>query len=342
MRSALQAKEWDVVLADYSLPHFTALDSLQVLKQCGLDVAFIVVSGSVGERAAVEVMRAGAHDFFLKDNLMRLPAAVERERSEARVRLERKRAMQDLQESQERLRQAVNARDEFLAIASHELKTPLTSLTLNVQSARVLLAKADETSEPLDKLRTRLESAERQTARLTALLNKLLEVTRITSGKLVPAREKLDMRESLQSVLSGLQELARASGSLFRVSAATPVVGRWDRLGIDSVIFNLISNAIKFGERKPIDVELDVQDELARLIVTDHGIGIPPSEQERIFYRFERAVPQKHFGGFGLGLWIVRQIIEAHGGTIAVASKPNCGSIFTVQLPLGNLPAQDE
>ncbi len=334
LRAALERELWDVVLSDYSMPQFDALDALRILKEVQPDVPFIVVAGSVGEPAAVAAMKAGAHDFFLKDNLARLPSAVARERREATVRRERKRAIEELRESQKELRQAVNARDEFLSIASHELKTPLTSLTLNVQSARNLVDRANPSAVPLGKLGARLDGAARQAARLAALINNLLEVTRITSGKLVPLRESLDLRDVVRFVVAGLREALRASSSELRVVAPAPVVGQWDRIGIESVTFNVISNAIKYGRGQPIDVELHEQKGLAHLVVTDRGIGIPRSDQERIFQRFERAVPHQHYGGFGLGLWISRQIVEAHGGTIAVASQQERGSVFTIVLPL--------
>lgn len=334
LRAALGDGVWDLILADYSMPQFTAPDALAILKDLQLDIPFIIVSGSVGETAAVEVMKAGAHDFFLKDNLARLAVAVRRERSEACIRLERKRALQDLQESQERLRQAVVARDEFLSIASHELKTPLTSLTLNIQSARVALSALGVTTLPADKLRAKLESAARQTGRLAALIDNLLQVTRINSEAMALAPESVDLYETLRSIRAELADAIRVSGSELRVMAAERVIGSWDRMGIESVVRNLVSNAIKYGGGKPIDVEIDIRADAACMVVTDRGIGIAASEQERIFHRFERAVPSEHYGGLGLGLWIVRQIVEAHGGTISVASKPQCGSIFTVILPL--------
>ena len=333
-RAALASGGWDVIVADYSMPQFTAPDALAILKELGLDIPFIIVSGSVGETAAVEAMKAGAHDFFLKDNMARLAAAVQRERSDARVRSERRHALQDLQESQERLRQAVVARDEFLSIASHELKTPLTSLTLNIQSARVALSALGAPTLPADKLRNKLENAARQAGRLAALIDNLLQVTRINSEGMALTPESVDLCETLRSVRAELADAIRVSGSELRLTATDRVIGNWDRLGVESVVRNLISNAVKYGGAKPIDVELDVRADAACMVVTDRGIGIAQSEQERIFHRFERAVPSEHYGGLGLGLWIVRQIVEAHGGSISVASKPQCGSIFTVVLPL--------
>ena len=115
---------------------------------------------------------------------------------------------------------------------------------------------------------------------------------------------------------------------------AQEVVGLWDRVRLDSVIGNLVSNAVKFGEGKPINVSVSCDGSVARIVVTDQGIGIAPEEQARIFGKFERAVSERHYGGFGLGLWVVRQIVEAHGGSIRVASEAGKGSTFVVELPL--------
>lgn len=333
VRAALSEGEWDVILADYFMPAFTAADALAIVRERGSDLPFIIVSGSVGEELVVEAMRAGAHDFFLKHNLTRLASAIERERGEARVRQQHRVALHELQESQQRLREAVRARDEFLSIASHELKTPLTTQSWQVQSARQLLDAPKITAASREKLKTKLDGVSRQISRMTTLINSLLEVTRITSGRLTLSPEVVDLREAVDTAVAALQDSVRRSGSTITVSGGAPITGRWDRLGIESVIGNLLSNALKYGEGKPVEVEVDSVGDQGRLVVTDHGIGIPPTEQERIFHRFERAVPEQHYGGFGLGLWVARQIIEAHGGTIAVASKPNCGSIFTVLLP---------
>ncbi len=334
LRAALADGSWDVIIADYSMPQFTAPDALAIVKALDLDVPFIIVSGSVGEEAAVEAMRAGAHDFFLKGHLTRLAAAVQRERGEARLRKERREAISELEESRERLRDAVRARDEFLSIASHELKTPLTSMSLQVETAQLLLQNPEQLPQHAAKLQAKLGSVSLQVSRLTTLINNLLDVARITSGRMALSPEPTDLRESVGTAVTALGELCARSGSVLELKAAAPVVGDWDRLRIESVIFNLLSNAIKYGEGRPIGVQVDIDAGRARLIVADQGIGIPTEEQERIFRRFERAVPPQHFGGFGLGLWVVREVVDAHGGTIAVSSAPHAGSTCTVHLPL--------
>ena len=131
----------------------------------------------------------------------------------------------------------------------------------------------------------------------------------------------------------GFVRSAHDAGSELKLRSEGPVVGLWDPERIDSVITNLLGNAIKYGEGKPITVGVDDLGGEARITVHDVGIGIAPEDQERIFGRFERAVSIRHYGGFGVGLWISRQIVEAHGGRIEVTSAPGGGSVFAVVLP---------
>lgn len=325
MRSALAEDPFDVVIADYSLPTFGAREALEILHESGHDLPFLIVSGTIGEETAVDALKAGAHDFLLKDRLARLLPAIERELREAVVRRERRDTLAMLKE-------AVRARDEFLSIASHELKTPLTSLDLQIANALKTLHR--EAGLGLaDSLVPKLEVAARQVDRLTALIDNLLDVTRITSGRLPLTRIRVDLFELVRGMLTRLKETLARSASAVALKCEGPVVGAWDPLALESVIGNLLTNAAKFGEGRPIEISLEEAAGTARLIVRDHGIGIDADAQERIFQRFERAVSSRHYGGFGIGLWVTRQVVEAHGGQIAVTSEPGAGSTFTVSLP---------
>jgi anti-sigma regulatory factor (Ser/Thr protein kinase) len=178
-----------------------------------------------------------------------------------------------------------------------------------------------------------LAAAERQTRRIAKLVASLLDVSRITAGRLDLEVEEVDLATVVQEVLSRHEEELQAAGCALTVRCAGPAVGTWDRLRLDQVVTNLVSNAVKYGAGRPVEVLVRADDHTATLMVRDHGIGIPPEHQKRIFDRFERVVSGRHYGGFGLGLWIVRQIVEAFGGSIDVASQPGEGSTFTVQFP---------
>jgi signal transduction histidine kinase len=334
--AALRAHEWDVILSDYSMPDFDVATALRILKDGERDVPFIIVSGIVGDETAAAAMRAGAHDFFLKDRLDRLPSAIERELGDARVRLEKRNAIELLKESERQLRTAVKARDEFLSIASHELRTPLTPLVLQLEATLAVLRTSRRAGAPppVANIEARLETAVRAVGRVTMLINRLLDVTMITSDALTVSPTQVDLGALVEDVVRSMSELASRAGSPLIVTTHEPVTGLWDPAGLETIVTNLLSNAIKFGCGKPIEVEVGRQTDSACLTVVDHGIGIPLDAQQRIFERFERAVPTRHYGGFGVGLWVARQIVRAHGGDISITSAPDTGSTFVVTLPI--------
>jgi signal transduction histidine kinase len=236
---------------------------------------------------------------------------------------------------QEDLREAVAVRDEFLSIAGHELRTPLSALTLDLSSLerRLAAGAAASTLAGFDSFRQRTHRAVRQVERLTQLVNRLLEVTRLRDGHLLLEREPLDLRDPVREVVDRLGEQAEQAGCAIALKADQAVEGNWDALAIEQVTINLLTNAIKYGAGKPIEVTVVGDAEGAQLTVRDQGIGVPPDDVAHIFDRFRRAVPARHFGGLGLGLYVARQIVDAHGGRIAVSSQPGVGSSFVVHLP---------
>ncbi len=238
----------------------------------------------------------------------------------------------DRKEREAALHEAVRQRDEFLSIASHELRTPLTTLRLQVQWLERALAGPAEVGTP--RLARSVRLAAMQTERLAQLVELLLDVSRISGGALTLERTSVDLAALASEVVDRLRPSLEAAGCATAVRAVA-VVGSWDRLRLELVITNLLVNAAKFGAGKPIEVEVEAGADSARLRVRDHGIGVPASDQPHIFERFARAVSASHYGGFGLGLWISREIVAAHGGTIEVESEPGAGASFTVTLPVG-------
>ncbi len=223
---------------------------------------------------------------------------------------------------------AAQAREEFLQVASHELRGPIGTLRLTVQ-----LLDRDARKGHTDALSDRLRIIDRQAGRLGRLSDMLLDVSRITAGRLDLAREPGDLAALVREVVSRHEDEAAEAGVELRVVAPAEVRCAFDAARMDEVVSNLISNAVKYGRDAPVDVRVRGEPGRAILEVADHGIGIAPEDQERIFGRFERAVSARHFSGIGLGLWIVRQLVEAHGGGIRVTSAPGRGSTFTVELP---------
>ncbi|HET7754790.1 MAG TPA: ATP-binding protein [Anaeromyxobacteraceae bacterium] len=254
---------------------------------------------------------------------------------------ERKRAQEAQQRAQEAaerervLREALEARDQFLQIASHELRTPLTSLELHLASFRRLAKTHPEAPVSDEKVQAKWDVISKQVDRLEALVMNLLDVVRITSGRIELARERIDLGELVSGVVARMKDSTDRARAHIAVHVAEPVVGSWDRSYLETVVVQLLTNAVKFGEEKPIAVGVAAKRDIAVLTVSDRGIGISEVDRERIFGRFERAVSVNHFGGFGTGLWIARQAVEAHGGSIRVAGLEGGGSVFTVELPFG-------
>ncbi len=316
LEAALRRRDWDLVLSDYAMPSFTGLDALRIVQASKLDLPFIIISGTIGEDVAVDAMLAGAHDFMVKGRLARLVPAIHREVREARLRRERlvERARSEAERDRliAELREAVHARDTFLALASHELKTPLTSMMLHIQGLQRPHRSGSLAAIPFEQLEGKIDTIGRQALRLASLTKNLLDVARITSGRLVLQRESLDLAALVHEVVDQQRELGDP-GSPVNLQA-TPAIGSWDRTRLETVVANLLSNALKFGEGQPIEIVVSDKARAAEVRVCDHGIGITAEQQARIFEKFERAVPAEHYGGLGLGLWIVRQIVEAHAG----------------------------
>jgi signal transduction histidine kinase/DNA-binding NarL/FixJ family response regulator len=514
--AALDRGPWDVVIADYRIPGFSGLEALAMVQERRMDVPFVIVSGAIGEETAVEAMLAGAHDYVLKDNLMRLGAAVTRELREAQVRKERRQALDAvhvmarrsafLAEASARLassldfedtlavagqltvpdvadwcmismrdqrpgglrtvlshadpvseargrahlarypqdpvrgvavrvlrtrqpelttpddvlctaappeesrallralghhagvcmalvardetlgamtlvwsaprpgepddqlgfvqdvaarvavalenatlyrqaREAIQVREEFLSVASHELNTPVATLTLELDELlRRELNGAEppggepRTMAPPTPTRVSLTRARRQLDRLARLVGNLLDLSQLGAHHLHLHPTEVDLSSLAREVVEQFgQQTARAACSV-ELRAEAPVVGHWDPSRLVQVVSNLMSNACKFGAGKPITVSVDGTGDRARLSVEDHGVGIAAEDQGRIFEPFGRAAEVRHYGGLGLGLYITRQLVEAHGGTIEVDSASGAGTTFRVELPRGGPP----
>jgi signal transduction histidine kinase len=230
--------------------------------------------------------------------------------------------------------QAVQVRDEFLSVASHELKSPLTSLFLQAQRLARLLQRGSREPPRLEVVSGVLETLNRQTQRLARLGEQLLDVSLLHSGRLELKLEPVDLGALVREVVERTGEQPGLAGYPVEVHVPEPAVGHWDRSRLEQVLLNLLTNAMKYGEGRPVRVRVEQDDGLVRLEVQDEGIGISSEDQVRIFERFERVTPTRHhYEGLGLGLYLTRQIVLAHGGSIRVRSAPGQGSTFTVELP---------
>jgi Na+/proline symporter/signal transduction histidine kinase len=228
---------------------------------------------------------------------------------------------------------AVRARDRFLAVASHELKTPLTPLRIRISALERLVARGALENVPKEKLVELFSGAEGQVTRMARLVDDLLDVTRMSLKRLRLAAEPMDLRQSALEVVERHRAEITQSGCAVRLEAPAPVTGTWDRMRLEQAITNLLTNALKYAPRSTVELRVEADEGRARVVVRDEGPGIASADQSRIFRPFERASADPAVGGFGLGLFIVREIAEAHGGALTLRSEPGAGATFVVELP---------
>jgi len=225
---------------------------------------------------------------------------------------------------------AVRARDAFLSIASHELRTPLTPLRIHLQ--RLLSSEGEVTAGP-GRVHTVLHRCERKVRRLEALVDTLFDVSRLNQQGLRLQLDLVDLADLARKVVDSFAEETAAAGCPVTVEVQGGVAGRWDRMRLEQVVSNLVENAIKYGPGRPIEIVVEGDHDRVRLIIRDHGVGIPPTQLEEIFERFHPIVSSPYHSGLRLGLSITRQIVEAHHGSIHADSEPGAGARFTIELP---------
>jgi signal transduction histidine kinase len=263
----------------------------------------IAVTGSLGSQAFMELPAAGGlHE-----------------------------ALEELRRRNAELAEAVAARDAFIAVAAHELRNPMTPMIGQVD---LLLNGVRAGKFSPEQVEQRLERILRIMDHYLKRATTLLDVSRITSGKLKLDPAPCDLAELAREVVATFAWAAGHAGSLLGIDAPASLSGTWDRLAMEQVLDNLVSNAIKYGAGRPVAVCVEDAGGDVRIRVRDHGPGISPSDRARIFGRFERAVGRgERHGGFGIGLWVVGQLVEAMGGTIAVDDAQGGGTAFDVTVP---------
>lgn len=268
-------------------------------------------------------------DLYRQRKAMKLQVeALENSRREQEVLLGK------LQQTQNELEHAVRMRDDFMSIVSHEVRTPLNGLILETQLRKLHLAKGNAHAFTLEKLGAMVERDERQINSLIRLIEDMLDVSRIRTGKLSIRATAFDLTELVSNLLESFSAQITAAEVSVTFSAEEPVIGVWDEFRIEQVIANLLTNALRYGARKPVDVRVYSVGAEARVEVRDQGIGISPENQRRIFQQFERVAANHAVHGLGLGLFISDQIVAAHGGQIVVESEEGKGSLFRVCLPI--------
>jgi len=263
-----------------------------------------------------------------RKRLARQLEELERSRREQEVLLD------ELRTTKVELENAVRMRDDFMSIVSHELKTPLNTLILEVQLRKLQLGRRSVAAFSQDKLQQMVDKDERQIQSLIRLIDDMLDVSRIRTGKLSIRPTQVDLGKLVASVVENFAPQMEASGCTLLFQRPEPVIGLWDEFRIEQVLANLLTNAMRYGAGKPVQVNVSVTATDACIEVRDHGIGISQKSLERIFCQFERAEGSESSAGLGLGLFIAEQIVKAHDGRIQVESEEGKGALFRVLLPL--------
>ena len=243
--------------------------------------------------------------------------------------------VEQLRHTQRKLEHAVRMRDDFMSMVSHELRTPLNTLYLETQLRQLHVSKGRLESFAAERLPAMIERDQRQIRNMVRLIDDMLDVTRMRRDALSIQPQPVDLAALARTVVEGLRHQAEAAGSEIALEAPGELRGVWDEFRIEQVLTNLLTNALRYGRGKPVEMMLSKAGGIARITVRDQGIGIAPEDQERIFEQFERTDDsRKHASGLGLGLYITRKIVGLHHGRIEVESTPGHGALFKVELPL--------
>ncbi|WP_300754498.1 hybrid sensor histidine kinase/response regulator [Janthinobacterium sp.] len=346
--------EHDFALAilDVQMPEMDGFELAQLMrgteKTRHIPIVFVTAAGKE-MNFSFQGYESGAVDFLHKpldinavQSKVNVFVALHQQRMETRrqvlaleeSRRQQEALLQELRTTQAELQRSLRMRDEFMSMVAHELRTPLNTLFLETQMRTLNLERDNLAAFAPDKLQKMVERDGRQIRSMVRLIDDMLDVSRISSGKLSIRREPVDLSGLVRRLADDLSPYAASTGSTLIVQALEQVSGYWDAFRVEQIVVNLISNALRYGEGQPVEISLAATQNSAVIEVRDHGIGISGKDQERIFDAFERVVQHDRSGGLGLGLFITKQLVDAHGGAITLQSQPGHGALFSVTLPL--------
>jgi len=334
LEAHLDRQAYDVVLADYNLPHFRGMETLDVIRAKGLTIPMILVSGALNSITAVECVKQGATDYVLKDHLSRLPLSVRRALEERSLREERTRNQKKLAEKLEELGRSNRDLEQFAYVASHDLQEPLRMVAAYTQLlAERYRGKLDENADKY------IAYAVEGAVRMQALVEDLLAFSRV--GRNGAVHKPTSSADAVVIALKNLTAAVQESGARVKYGELPQVNG--DRTQLVQLFQNLIGNAIKFrGSASPeIEISADAAGAEWIFAVTDNGIGIAPEHRDLIFVIFQRLHTRAEYPGNGVGLPICKRIVEHHGGRIWVESEAGRGSTFRFTLPAVSADKED-
>ena len=342
--SLLLEHDFALAILDVMMPDMDGFELAELMR--GTDrtrnVPIVFVSAAGKElNYAFKGYETGAVDFLHKPldvaavkSKVNVFVAMAQQREEVRLQVEAlEQSRRELRATQAELEHAVRMRDDFMSMVAHELRTPLNTLFLEAQMRSMQLDRGNMAAFSEELLRKMVARDGRQIQSMIRLINDMVDVTRIRSGKLSIRPADTELSGLLQRIVSDLAQRADADGGTIELHAAEQVTGLWDEFRVEQVIINLLTNALRYGGSKPIRVTLTRSATHAEVEVRDQGVGISAEDQVRIFSPFERAGTKVVSEGLGLGLYIARQLAESHGGTLTVESAPNEGAAFRLTLP---------
>ena len=350
--SLLLQHEFAIAILDVQMPGMNGFELAELMrgteKTKSIPIVFVSAAGRE-MNYAFKGYESGAVDFLHKPldihavkskvnvfvDLYRQRKAVKQQvEALEQSRREQEVLLAQLQLTQVELEHAVRMRDDFMSIVSHEVRTPLNGLILETQLRKMHLARDNASAFTLDKMKAMVERDERQIQSLIRLIEDMLDVSRIRTGKLSIRPSEFDLSAAVGNLLESFAAQISAAGSSVNYRSEQPVVGQWDEFRIEQVVSNLLTNALRYGAKKPISVSVYTRSAWAVIEVSDQGIGISEENQQRIFHQFERIAGSHVVTGLGLGLYISEQIVAAHDGQISVHSALGEGATFRVCLPL--------
>jgi signal transduction histidine kinase len=352
--------EHDFALAilDVQMPGMNGFELAELMRSTEktrqIPIIFVSAAGKESNYA-FKGYETGAVDFLYKPLDMEAVKSkvnvfvdLHRQRSESRrqvlaleaSRQEQEICLRELENTQSELRNALRMRDDFMSMVAHELRTPLNTLFLEAQLRKMQLDRGRSDIFDAAYLQAMVARDKRQIEAMMRLIDDMMDASRIRSNQLSIRPGPVELSSLLARVVDNLSNQALAAGCTITLDAGKPVAALWDEFRIEQVVINLLTNALRYGAGKPVEVSLSLLPQGACISVRDQGRGISAADQPRIFQQFERIAHDDGTGGLGLGLYITRQLVEAHGGTIVVESRLGEGSVFTVTLPVDHPATQ--
>lgn len=335
----LLENDFALALIDVHMPDMDGFELAEIMRSTektrGIPLIFVTAASADAQRV-FQGYEKGAVDFLqkpLSPQIVISKVKIFLELYNQKYLLQQK--LRKIEETEAYLQKALKSRDEFLSICSHELKTPLTSLKMQIQiTNRIREKKGDSVAFSQENMEKFIGHADRSVERIIHLVNDMLDISRVATGRLSLKLEKVDLGLLVADISERLKAMLELAGCELRIETTKNVVGLWDKFRIEQVITNLLTNAAKYAPEKPVLISVMKDGPYAVFRIKDNGPGIPEDAQKRIFERFERAIDHSAISGLGLGLYISKEIVELHHGTISVESGPGEGSTFSVRLPV--------